>query len=80
LESYLAGVDTVQALGWSVVERKQPYAELEAAKRFAENVHWDRSCDVHCERWTHISVTLLRDTSNEVHLTHNVLLHSSLCL
>ena len=37
-ESHSAGVDTVQAQGWSVVEREQPFAELEAAKKFAENV------------------------------------------
>ena len=34
-ESHSAGVDTVQA-GWSVVEREQALAELEAMKRFAE--------------------------------------------
>ena len=37
-ESHSAGVDTVQAQGWSVVEREQAFAELEAAKKFAENV------------------------------------------
>ena len=37
-ESHSAGGDTVQAQGWSVVEREQPFAELEAAKKFAENV------------------------------------------
>ena len=37
-ESHSAGVDTIQAQGWSVVEREQPFAELEAAEKFAENV------------------------------------------
>ena len=37
-ESHSAGVVTVQAQGWSVVEREQPFAELETAKKFAENV------------------------------------------
>ena len=37
-ESHSAGVDTVHAQGWSVVEREHPFAELEAAKKFAENV------------------------------------------
>ena len=35
----LASVDTVQAQGWSVVERKQPFAELEAAKKFTDTHH-----------------------------------------
>ena len=33
-----AGVDTVQAQGWSVVERRRAFAELEAGRKFAENV------------------------------------------
>ena len=37
-ERHSAGVDTVQVQGWSVVEREQPFAELEAAKKFSENV------------------------------------------
>ena len=37
-QSGSAGVDTIQAQGWSVVEREQAFAELEAAKKFAENV------------------------------------------
>ena len=37
-ESHSAGADTVQAQGRSVVEREQAFAELEAAKKFAENV------------------------------------------
>ena len=37
-ESHSAGVDTVQAHRWSVVAREQAFAELEAAKKFAENV------------------------------------------
>ena len=37
-ESCFAGVDTVQAQGWSVVEREQAVVELEAATKFAENV------------------------------------------
>ena len=32
MERCSAGVETVQAQGWSVVERKQAFAELEAAK------------------------------------------------
>ena len=32
-ESGSAGIDTIQAQGWSVVERKQAFAELEAAKK-----------------------------------------------
>ena len=39
-ESGSAGVDTVQAQGWSVVERKQAVAELEAAKSLL------RTCDL----------------------------------
>ena len=39
-EGGLAGVDTVQAQGWSVVERKQAFAELEAAKSLL------RTCDL----------------------------------
>ena len=38
MESHSAGVDTVQAHRWLVVEREQVFAELEAAKKFAENV------------------------------------------
>ena len=34
-ESHSAGVDTVQVQGWSVVEREQEFAELEAAKKLA---------------------------------------------
>ena len=30
-ESRLAGIDTVQVQGWSVVEREQAFVELEAA-------------------------------------------------
>ena len=38
-ESRSAGVETVQAQGWSVVERKQAFAELEAAKKLADAHH-----------------------------------------
>ena len=31
--SHSAGLDTVQAQGWSVVEREQAFTELEAAKK-----------------------------------------------
>ena len=38
-ESHSAGVDTVQAQGWSVVEREQPFAESNrSSEKFAENV------------------------------------------
>ena len=44
-ESGSAGVDTVQAQGWSVVERKQAFAELEAAKSLL------RTCDLRTYRF-----------------------------
>ena len=35
MESHSAGIDTVQVQGWSVVEREQAFAELEATKKLA---------------------------------------------
>ena len=39
LESRLAGIETVQVQGWSVVEREQAFTELEAAKTLADGHH-----------------------------------------
>ena len=38
MKSQSAGVDTVQAQAWLVVEREQVFIELEGATKFAENV------------------------------------------
>ena len=38
MERRSAGVETVQAQGWSVVERKQEFAELETTKTHITDV------------------------------------------
>ena len=40
-ESHSAGGDTVQAQGWSFVEREQAFAELEAAKKPGERATFE---------------------------------------
>ena len=40
-ETHSAGVDTVQAQGWSFVEREQAFDELEAAKKCGERATFE---------------------------------------
>ena len=40
-ESHSAGVDTIQAQGWSFVEREQAFAELEAVKKCGERATFE---------------------------------------